>query len=192
MSTVNQITIDLTFPADYEVRLLEELPASSAVLEIARSGRVADGGVLIEVFPTTGEAWSALVANGPTSVSAAHTGVYSTPVTDELCVVAHGDAYVINVAEPERWRALEDAPVIAVRCAPSDGLLVLATPWRVVGLGSSGVAWRTSRIAIDGIELGKISDGHLRGVADPDDDESREFVIELRTGYHRGGFPFPG
>lgn len=52
--------------------------------------------------------------------------------------------------------------------------------------------WRTSRLAIDGIALGEPAGGELVGVADPDDDEARGFVVELRSGYHCGGFPFAG
>ena len=138
------------------------------------------------------EPWSGLVAKAPESVSSATTGVYSTPSPSLLCVVARGDAYFIDALEPARWWVLEDSPVVAVRCAKAEALLVLATPWRLIAVGERGVAWRTSRIAIDGIALGQPRDGQLTGVADPDDHESQEFVVELRTGHHTGGFPFPG
>lgn len=67
----------------------------------------------------------------------------------------------------------------------------MVAPWNVVAVGAEGVAWRTSRLAIDGIALGGISDGKLVGVADPRDDEAQGFEIELATGRHRGGAPFP-
>jgi hypothetical protein len=192
VSAVNDITVELAFPADYHVRVLEELPAGSAAIEFARDGRVGDGGVLIEVITPMGEVWSGVVANAPESVAAAHSGIYATPAPGQVCVVARGEAYFIDTADPARWWVLEDAPVVAVRSAPSDGVLVLATPWKVVGVGADGVRWGTSRIAIDGIELGEVAEGRLTGTADPHDYESREFVIELSSGYHRGGFPFPG
>ncbi|EHN12316.1 hypothetical protein PAI11_07780 [Patulibacter medicamentivorans] len=52
------------------------------------------------------------------------------------------------------------------------------------------MAWRTPRLAIDGIELAAPTDGELRGIADPRDD-AEEFVVDLRTGRHEGGFSFP-
>jgi hypothetical protein len=192
VSAVNDITVDLAFPADYDVRALEELPARPAAIEFARTGRVGDGGVLIEVIAPTGAVWSGVVANAPESVGAGHSGIYATPSSGQVCVVARGDAYFIDTADPARWWVLEDTPVVAVRSAPSDGVLVVATPWRVIGVGPEGVKWRTSRIAIDGIEFGQVSEGRLTGTADPQDYEPREFVIELDSGYHRGGFPFPG
>ena len=192
MRPVDDVAVELAFCAAYGVRLLEELPgAGGADYVFARDGRVVDGGVLVEVTGARGT-WSGLVANAAESVSGAHSGVYSTPSPSTLCVVARGDAYFIDVDAPDRWWALEDSPLVAVRCAVAEKLLVFATPWRLIALGDSGVPWRTSRIAIDGIALGRPVGGELAGVADPGDDEAREFVVELRTGHHRGGFPFPG
>ncbi|WP_138974088.1 hypothetical protein [Patulibacter medicamentivorans] len=181
--------IELAFAAGYDVQALDELPAAGGAHEFARDGRVVDGGVLIEVFAEHG-AWAGLVANAPESVAAAHTAIYSTPSPNMVCVVARGDAYFIDVDAPERWWVLEDSPVVAVRSATAEGLLVLATPRRVVAVGRDGVAWRTPRLAIDGIELAAPTDGELRGIADPRDD-AEEFVVDLRTGRHEGGFSFP-
>ncbi len=192
MTAVNDITVELAFAADYEVRVLEHLPATSTAIEFAREGRVSDGAVLIEVVTPTGDVWSGVVAKAAKSLAAAHSGVYSTPAPDQVCVVARGDAYFIDARDPTRWSLLEDTPVVAVRSAPTDGLLVFATPWRVVGVDYAGVKWRTSRIAVDGIRLEDVANGQIRGVADPHDQESRKFFIELSSGYHCGGFPFPG
>jgi hypothetical protein len=192
MQPVEHVKVEVAFPAAYDVQVAEELPGRDAVHEFARDGRARDGGVLIEVIPERGEPWVGLVANAPRSVSAAHSGIYSTPVRRQLCVVARGDAYFIDADDPKQWWALDESPVVAARSAPADAMLVLATPWKAIGVGSGGVAWRTSRIAIEGIALGEVTDGHLVGIADPEGDESQEFAIELRTGHHRGGFPFPG
>jgi hypothetical protein len=182
------MTVELAFPAAYEVRVLEELPAAGGAREFARGGRVVDGGVLIEVVADQGK-WTGLVANAPASVAAAQTGVYSTPSPSVVCVVARGEAYFIEVHKPERWWALEESPVVAVRSATADGLLVLANPRRVMAVGQNGMAWRTPRLAIDGIELGEPADGVLPGVSDPRD-YAEEFVVDLRTGRHEGGFSF--
>lgn len=192
LSALNDIAVELVFPAEYDVRVLEELPARSAAIEFARYGRVGDGGVLVEVISSADGVWSGVVATAPESVAATHSGIYSTPAPAQVCIIARGDAYFIDTANPARWWVLEDAPIVSVRSAPSDSVLALATPWKVVGVGPQGVKWRTSRIAINGIELGEVAGGRLVGTADPRDYESREFVIQLSTGDHRGGFPFPG
>lgn len=191
-SPMQSVKVELAFPAEYDVRVPMELPGRSPAIEFAGGGGSRDGGVLVEVTGPSGDTWSGVVASAPPTVSAAHSGVYSTPAPGQLCVVARGEAYFIDAADPARYWRLEDAPIVDVRSVLDDGVLALATPWKVIGIDAQGVKWRTSRLAIDGIELGDFSDGWLRGVADPRDYESREFIIEVRSGYHRGGFPFPG
>lgn len=193
MKPSSDIALYLTFSASYDVRVVSELPHQrQSPLEFSRGGRIVEGGVMIDVTPDSGQPWIGMVANASKTVSLAHSGVYSTPAERRLCVVGRGDAYFIDTSSPKEWWVLEASPVIAVRSALAERLLLFATPWRVIAVGESGLAWQTPRIAIDGIVLGEVCDGQLAGVADPHDDESRDFTIELRTGHHRGGFPFPG
>lgn len=182
--------VEMEFPPTYDVQVLEEMPARRGVEhQFARDGRIVDGGVLIEVVSESGR-WDGLVANAPDSLPSAVSGIYSTPSSHVVAVIAKGDAYFIDVEDPEGWWALEDAPIVAVRSAVGDGLLVLATSRRVVGVGADGVVWRTPRLAVDGISVGQPAGSELSGVADPRD-EHQEFVIDLRSGKHRGGLPFP-
>lgn len=182
--------IELGFPVEYDVQLLGELPAKNGVdHEFSRRGKIIDGGMMIAVVTGAGR-WAGLVASAPESLPAAEFGIYATPSPNVVAVVARGDAYFIDTKAPERWWALEDSPIVAVRSAAEHGLLVLATPWRVLAVGTDGVAWRTPRLSIDGISLREPADGALRGTADPQD-EAVDFEIDLRTGHHRGGFVFP-
>jgi hypothetical protein len=81
--------------------------------------------------------------------------------------------------------------VVAVKPILRENILLLATPWNVTGIGGQGVAWTTGRLAIDGLRLDESQEGWVAGVADPKDAEPRDFVIDLRTGKHEGGVPFP-
>jgi hypothetical protein len=78
-----------------------------------------------------------------------------------------------------------------VKAIGRENVLLLATPWTVIGIGSDGVPWTTRRLAIDGLRLDESQDGLVAGVADPKDLEPRDFVIDLRTGSHEAGTPFP-
>jgi hypothetical protein len=188
--TSTEITIELAFPAEYGIRPAVDLPgAGEGQREFSRRGTVAEGAVVVAVETDVG-AWTGVVANAPESVREAHSGVYSTPSPGIFAVVARGDAYFISATSPDEWWVLDDTPIVAVRSAVDDGLLVLATPWRVVAVGSAVVAWRTPRLAISGITLEEPRDGEIGGIADPDDD-ARPFAIDLRTGTHRGAAPFP-
>ena len=187
------IPIVNVFSADFDVSLLDEAPSGSSLQHLfARTGRIIDGGVMVRVSPRKGDPWNGIAAYGAVSVASAFTGVFTTPSARTLCLVARGDAYLVDVYSPEEWSAIEDSPVIAVRSAPDDAVLVLATPWRVVGVGANGVAWRTGRLAIDGLQLNDAAhEGSLTGVADPGGVEPRPFEIDLTTGRHTGGFAFP-
>lgn len=59
----------------------------------------------------------------------------------------------------------------------------------ITALDESGLRWQTDRLSIDGIRLDEVEGCRLAGVADPDDSEPRDFVVDLDTGRHEGGTP---
>ncbi|MGH2770361.1 MAG: hypothetical protein ACRDJF_07565 [Actinomycetota bacterium] len=184
------VRFEQVFPAAYAVEVLESVPDDSHVFE--RPGSSRSGEVAIEVVTDTGQRWVGVAKAGAPSVREALSGAFSTPTKTGLCVVARGDASLVDVDTPERFEILDTAgPVVAVRPVVSDGLLLLASPWAVTALGEDGVRWQTGRLAIERIRLDEIEGGRLAGVADPDDDEPRDFVVDLQTGRHEGGALFP-
>lgn len=114
-------------------------------------------------------------------------GLVPTPDPDGLCVLVRGTAYLVDVTDRSYRPAVASAPVVAAVQVLAAGVLLLATPWRVIGIGPDGVAWRTGRLAIDGLRLDEADESRLIGVADPESAETREFVIDLRSGAHEGG-----
>ncbi|MCP2237473.1 hypothetical protein [Prauserella halophila] len=90
--------------------------------------------------------------------------------------------------EPEGFDVvLTPGPVVAAEELAAEAVLLLVTPWAITAVGISGVLWTTPRIAIDGLRVDEASDGWVGGVADPDDDEPRDFAVELATGQVVGG-----
>lgn len=99
-----------------------------------------------------------------------------------------GTAFLVDVLDPATYEVIAgDGSIIAVEAVREAGLLLLATPWWVTAVGHGAVAWRSPRIAINGVRLDEMDDGWLHGVADPDDDEPRDFAIDLATGELVGG-----
>lgn len=183
---------DVAFPAEYEARVLEEQPGGGVSYVFGRDGQPAGGAeVLIEVVPRGGEPWVGAVRRPPTTVKGALTAAYPTPHPGRVCVVAGGDAYLIDVDRPDEFEVLDaGGPVVAVHPVVSESVLLLASPWVVTAVDANGRAWQTGRLAINGLRLDEVEDGYLAGVADPADDEPRDFVVDLRTGRHEGGVPF--
>ena len=69
--------------------------------------------------------------------------------------------------------------------------MLLLTPWSITGVGPDGVAWTSRRVAIEDLRVDEVDDCWLRGVADPDDEESRDFAVNYRTGEVVGGIEDP-
>jgi hypothetical protein len=175
------------FPASYQVRQLDELPASAEVTDLCPAGRSGTGGLIFEVDPGDSDSWVGFAH--PTSIGSrnAVTGLFSTPDPGRLCVIAQGAAYLVDVAIRQFVLISLSDPVTSVTSLTDVGLLLLATPWRVLAIGRDGPAWRTERLAIDGLRLDETRDSRLVGVADPDSPEPRDFVIDLLNGSHSGG-----
>jgi hypothetical protein len=169
--------VDAPFALGYQFHQPGAVPRPDLLLEVARSD---------------GSSWTGGLRAGGPSVGSPHTGIHATPARDRVLVVARGDAYLIDVGKPAAYEAAATGgPVVVVKPIAREKVLLLATPWTVTGIGGDGVLWTTRRLAIDGLRLDESRDGLVAGVADPHDLEPRDFVIDLRTGSHEGGTPFP-
>lgn len=110
-------------------------------------------------------------------------GLFGTPHPDRLCVLDRGTTFLVNVADPTDTTVLQLAgPVRAVEQLVDQNLLLLVTPWVIAALGPDGLIWTTERLAIEGIRVHDVAGDLLHGVADPDDEEPRAFVLDLHTG----------
>ncbi|HEY2578986.1 MAG TPA: hypothetical protein VGI74_21985 [Streptosporangiaceae bacterium] len=175
------------FPAAYEARELDELPAGADVVELAPEGNGGSGGLIFEVDPRASGPWTGVAHANSMRARDAVSGLVTTPNPDGLCVLARGTAYLVDVTDHSYRFVVSSAPVTGVAPVLRARLLALATPWDVTGIGPDGVIWRTERLAIDGLRLDEADETRLIGVADLESDEPREFVIDLRTGAHEGG-----
>ena len=71
-----------------------------------------------------------------------------------VLVVARGDVFLIHVGRPANYEAVSTGgPVVTVKPIAKEGILLLATPWKVTGIGHDGALWTTRRLAIDGLRL---------------------------------------
>jgi len=141
----------------------------------------------IVVEPSGRSRWSAQFA-APDPGRRALTALLGTPRLTGLCVVERGTAFLGDVLDPEDFEVVPTSgPVVTAEELPAESTLLLVTPWAITAIGAHGPLWTTQRIAIDGVRIDEASGGWVRGLADPDDDEPREFAVDLVTGRVSGG-----
>jgi hypothetical protein len=187
---VTRPVVERPFAAGYTVEVVDDVPAGADVVELVRSGPTP--AFTIEVATEAGGWWAGVVLSGRPPVARALQGVWTTPSPATACVIAAGEAVLVDVDEPAEGagRLVPGDPFTSVRAAADDGLLLLASPWTITAIGADGVRWTTARLAIDGLRLDEVDGGRLAGVSDPDDGEGgRDFVVDLATGAHEGGTP---
>lgn len=118
--------------------------------------------------------------------------LFTTP--DPLTVgLATNDSYVLYlITVPSH--CIDEIPVSTpAACATSDfenSRLFVATDIDVIGIGKSGLLWRSRRVSLDGIAMLTYSDGRVRGVGTRTGGSSIAFSIDAASGDAAGGFDF--
>jgi hypothetical protein len=114
---------------------------------------------------------------------AAPTGIWSTPHPDWLCAVSGGYAYLIDTTDPERFTMLPYRPVLDVRAAPADNLLLFVGHHGILAWGRDGQAWESEKLSDEGITITAIGPGVLRGKGwEMRTDKEIAFALEMRSG----------
>ncbi len=113
----------------------------------------------------------------------APTGLWSTPNPEEICAVSGGYAYLIDTAAPERFTMIPYRPVLEIRTAVAEGLVLFAGHRSILAWGRGGQAWESEKLSDEGLKITGIEAGALRGVGwDMKSDRETPFALELRSG----------
>lgn len=111
------------------------------------------------------------------------TGLWSAPRAEEICAVSGGYAYLVDTTAPERFTMIPYRPVLEVRAAAADGLLLFVGHHSIVAWGRDGPAWQTAKLSDEGVAITGIADGVLRGRGwEMASDKETLFELDLRTG----------
>lgn len=181
--------LHLDFPHTWRAQILRSPPlivparAFTYPLKIAgEEDALARGAILLEVHPQSGGNFLATCAlgfegEGPLS------GAWSCPNPEEICAVAGGYAYLIDMREPERCTHLALRPVVEVRAVVDHALLLFVGFHSITAWGGEGLAWQAPRISWEGITLGEVDGDTLHGMAwDLPSDKEVPFALDLRSG----------
>lgn len=114
---------------------------------------------------------------------AAPTGIWSTPRAEEICAVAGGYAYLIDTTAPERFTMIHYRPVLELRAAVAEGLLLFTGHRSILAWGPAGQVWESPKLSDEGVTIASIDDGLLCGTGwEMTSDREKPFTLDLRSG----------
>lgn len=178
-------SIDLSFPHAWQAEILASRPLILPPRHFtypAEAEEVERGALEVLLRPESGEPFLATCALGFRD-PAAPTGLWSSPKREEVLAVSGGYAFLIDTAAPERFTMLPYRPVLAVRVAVEDGLLLFAGHRSILAWGRDGQAWESERLSDEGVTIDAIENGVLRGSGwEMRTDKEVPFAVDLRNG----------
>jgi hypothetical protein len=111
------------------------------------------------------------------------TGLWSAPNPEELCAVSGGYAYIIDTTVPERFTMIPYRPVLEVRPASAEGLLLFVGHRSILAWGRAGQTWESEKLSDEGVTIVGIEAGQLRGLGwNMSTGNETPFTLDLRTG----------
>lgn len=179
------------FPHQYEMKVLESYSLLNPAERLHQfPAQLEEGdrmGSYLRVMPQASNPWVGFFALGFDSPDVA-SGVYSCPDPDSLCAVVGGYAYVVNAANPELWMQIEQRPVVRVKSVPDLDRLLFVGFTNITAIGKPGKLWTTERLSWEGISIGDVEGGVLKGLGwDMITDKEVPFEVDLITGRSKGG-----
>lgn len=186
--------LDFSFTRDWQAEVLPARPAilPSRHFTYPREAEEIERGAL-EVLVRTREAipFLATCALGFRD-PVAPTGLWSTPHPAWLCAVSGGYAYLINTAAPEQFTMLPYRPVLDIRAAIAENLLLFVSHRRILAWGRDGQAWETENLSDEGVTITGIEPGILHGLGwRMLTNRETPFTVDLRTGVRNLALTLP-
>jgi hypothetical protein len=182
---------EATFPHSWQVEILEAPPLIAPARHYVYPQAIeeVECGALQIYLRACPEAETAMAtfALGFADPALPH-GIWSCPNPRQMCAIAGGYAYVVDVDRPDNWMQVPYRPITWVDAAPEQELLLFASFHRLWALGVEGKAWETSRLSWEGLRVTGIDGQHLHGFGwDVETDAEVPFTVDLSTGDHTGG-----
>jgi hypothetical protein len=181
-------TIDFAFPHSWRAEILSSRPLILPPRHFTyprEAEEVERGALEAMVHPQNAQSFLATCALGFRDESVP-TGLWSTPNPDELCAVSGGYAYLIDTTVPERFTMLPYRPILEVRAAVAENLLLFVGHRSILAWGSNGEAWESAKLSDEGLTIIAVEDRVLRGTGwQMLTDKEVPFVLDLRSGKSR-------
>lgn len=140
------------------------------------------GALEVMVHPGTGAPFLATCALGFADPMVP-TAVWAMPNPRKICAVSGGYAYVIDTMAPEKFALIPYRPVMEVRAATAQKLLLFVGHRSILAWGIDGQAWESEKLSDEGLSLSAIEGDTLHGLGwQMLTDRETPFALDLRTG----------
>jgi hypothetical protein len=185
--------LDRTFAHEYECEVQPNLDGREGKRYYFPGATSSGGqdGITVRVVPHQAEPWIGTFAFGkivPNGLS----GVFTTPNTKRLLVVAKGDGYLITTDNPEQWERVATIPTTDVRSIEKQEIMVLASFTNLVAYNHAGVFWKTKQLSWDNLKIVSVTELELTGEFwDIRTESKQRFIVDLKTGTASGGAVLP-
>ena len=182
---MNRPAIKAGYPRNYEANVLPGLPTSGPEpldFRATPHGRGREGFV-VEVR-LGNERWVGNFQRGDGKLS----GIYPTPSSGHVCVIASGRGYWVSTSSPARYDIVEAYPVQDVLTIPDLLLLIFVDYTALAAYGPDGLRWRSSRVSWDGIRISHADANGIEGRGwDASTEQEVGFFVHTVTGRAEGG-----
>jgi hypothetical protein len=171
--------------ARYEVERDPEQPGDGVWREpTVVFGEGSSIAVVLRIAPHDADPWIAEFRSS--EYSGYLTDWSATPDPDRLCVVAHGEAWLVE-ATTSMAEILPVFPVMTVFGAAECGLLLVGDFTELVAFGAGGYAWRSGRLVLDDLEVVGATESRIECRGSAEVGESRPFGVDPATGAQLDG-----
>jgi hypothetical protein len=182
----------LSFPHDYEVSILNELPENQDLFDTYYYPYGAPTptlrGLRFMVNPGAGaKPWIGVAAFKSKFPNTEATGIYACPNPSEFCVVTDGHAVILDSGNPTLWTNVPRVPVLDVKLLLEHQMMIFIDNARISAWGKSGLIWTTRPLALNGVRLIHADDQLIYGEAEAANGCIRSFQTDLQTGRCTGG-----
>jgi hypothetical protein len=180
-------SLEQVFAPHYEVEILDSVRRDLGIKDIlgypganvVDAQRELNAGPILAIRPTNARPWIGVFPGH------ANSRILDWPDRLSVCVVSgppvFAFAVVVRTDDPDQW--FEIGPFTDLRPIPEHDVVV-SVEWTIlVAYNAAGVAWKTSRLAWDDLEIVRAEGDQLvlRGF-DASGGSHPEFTVDLRTG----------
>lgn len=182
------MNIDKTLAHKYDFEILEELKSGYEIYYYPGASTQSNkDGMIVQINPERREAWIGIFGFGNISKNGV-SGVYTTPHSNKLCVIANGAGYIVSSDNPKNWEEIKYIPIIDARISKAQKLIIFADYTELIAYNDSGVKWKTKRLSWDNLKIIELSDNYIKGEYYDIRSEVNEFFeVDLVSGISKGG-----